>query len=206
MLLFQSGERTWPASAVHDTVAAVLRDPEFRRSLQRSLGDVIMLWLAEWFGRLQRFVKQLPSARVIAIGFVALLVVAVVARLVIAARARSEDRERLVRRRGSSVTDDPWQSAEDLLAQGRHEEAAHAMYRGVINGMALSEKIRLDPSKTSGDYARELRRRGSSSFVPFRAFVQRFDVAVYGHGGCDAGALQDLRALSAPFRAKVRAA
>ena len=206
MLLLQIGERTWPAGAVHDTVAAVLRDPAFGRSLQRSIADVLMLWLVEWFGRLQRYVKHLPSARVVVIGVAALIVLGVVTRLVLAARARPDDTHRLVRRRGGTVHDDAWLAAEELMTAGHFEAAAHALYRGVTAGLALNDRLHLDPSKTSGDYARELRWQGSSSFEPFRAFVKRFDVAVYGHGGCDADAVRNLRALSAPLRAKSRAA
>ena len=206
MFLFQGAERVWPAGAVHDTVAAVLRDAAFRRSMQRSLADVISLWLAEWFGRLARFVRLAPSARSVAIALVILIVVGVASRALIASRARGEEAERLGRRRGTAATDDPWQAADELLARGQFEAAAHAMYRGVLNGLTQGERVRFDPSKTSGDYARELRRRGASSYAPFRAFVQRFDVAVYGHGGCDADAVVELRALATPFRAKARAA
>ena len=206
MLLLQSTARTWPATAVHDTVARVLREAAFRRSVQQSFADVFMLWLADWFGRFMRIIKHVPSGRSIAIGLGALIVIAVVARAVLATRARGESAERTGRRRGGVAGDDPWQTAEQLMSQGRYEEAAHAIYRGVLNGLTLGERVRLDPSKTSGDYARELRRRGSSSFVAFRAFVRRFDVAVYGHGGCDSAALMELRELSAPFRAKARVA
>ncbi|MEP6620030.1 MAG: DUF4129 domain-containing protein [bacterium] len=206
MLLLQSAQRAWPAAAVHDTVAAVVRDAEFQRSLQRSIADVIMLWLAEWFGRFMRFIRHAPSARTIAIGVVILIVITVAARLIIAARARDDGKGRASSRRGSVSSDDPWVVAERLIAEARFEEAAHALYHGVLAGLALNERIRLDPSRTSGDYARELGRRGSSASGPFRSFIRRFDVAVYGHGGCDADAVSELRELSIPFRARARAA
>jgi hypothetical protein len=75
----------------------------------------------------------------------------------------------------------------------------------VLESLARSEHLRLDPSKTSGDYARELRTRGSSSHAPFRAFGRRFDVAVYGHGGCDEAAIAELYRLAAPFRPRAGA-
>jgi hypothetical protein len=102
--------------------------------------------------------------------------------------------------RGGRTGEDPWRAADALLAAGRLEEAAHALYRGVVESVARAEKLRLDPSKTSGDYARELRGRGSARLSPFRAFARRFDVAVYGHGGCDAEALSELARLAEPFR------
>jgi len=191
---------------VHDTVQAVLRDPAFRRSLRRSLADRMLLWMSEWFERLMRLSKHMPSTRSFALAFVALIVLFVVVRLIIAASARDDRAERATHRRGAVSADDPWQAADALSAQGRYEEAAHALYRGVILSLGRLERLRLDPSKTSGDYARELRRRGAVSLVPFREFTRRFDVVVYGHGRADAAALAELRELSAPFHARARAA
>ncbi len=185
---------------------AVLRDPAFERSLRSSIADRMLLWLVEWFDRITNVLRNLPSTRSIALGFVALLVLLVIARFVIAARARSDRVEGPGRRRGAHATDDPWQVAEAFAAQGRYEDAAHALYRGVIVSLGRDERIRLDPSKTSGDYARELRRRGAASLTPFRAFTRRFDVAVYGHRACDAPAFAELSELSSPFRHRAKAA
>jgi hypothetical protein len=160
----------------------------------------------EWLDRLGTLFKGMPSTRSLALVFVALLVLFVVARFVIAANAKEGGVARSSKRRAGASATDPWQTAETLIAQGRFEEAAHALYRGVIGTLGREERLRLHPSKTSGDYARELRRRGSGSLAPFRSFTRRFDVAVYGHGGCDAEALDELRTLSAPFRPQVRAA
>jgi hypothetical protein len=191
---------------VHDTVQTVLRDQAFRRSLRRSLADRMVLWMAEWFDRLMKLFKHMPSTRSFALAFVALIVLFVVVRLIIAASARDDRAERATRRRGAVSADDPWQTAEALADQGRYEEAAHALYRGVILSLGRLERLRPDPSMTSGDYARELRRRGAVSLVPFRAFTRRFDVVVYGRGRADAVSLAELRELSAPFRARARAA
>ena len=191
---------------MHDTVQAVLRDPAFRRSLRRSLADRMLLWISDVFERLMELSRHMPSTRSLALAFVAVIGLFVVLRLFIAASARDERAERAGHRRGAVSADDPWWSADTLAAQGRYEEAAHALYRGVISSLGRLERLRLDPSKTSGDYARELRRRGAGTLVPFRAFTHRFDVVVYGHGSADAAALADLRVLSAPFRARARAA
>ena len=202
----QAVERHWPAAAVHDTVQTVLRDPSFRRSLRRSLADRILLWLFHWLDRVARAVKHFPSGRSLGLAFVALVVLFVLTRLVIATRARAEMSNGARRARGAISLDDPWQAAEGFLADGRYEEAAHALYRGVVLSLGRDERLRLDPSRTSGDYARELRRRSSSALVPFRAFTRRFELAVYGHGGADATALGELLELSVPFRRRARAA
>ncbi len=202
----QVAERSWSASAVHDSVQAVLRDPAFHRTLRRSLADRLMLWLAEWWTRVSRLLAHMPSMRSFGLALVALIVIFVVVRLVIAARQRDAGVVRHVTRRGSSATEDAWLQADRLAEAGHYEEAAHALYRGVLVALGRSERLRLEPSKTSGDYARELRRRGSAAHGPFRTFTRRFDIAVYGHGGCDADAFVALRELSTPFYANARAA
>lgn len=202
----QVQERVWPSGAVHDTVRAVLRDAAFRRSAQASIADHLMVQLLEWLTAFMRVVRGLPSMRAIAVGVVALIVLFVVVRSIMLARARDEAVGTQRSRRGVVHADDPWTLAERLVAEGRHEEAAHALYRAVITAVARSERLRMDPSKTSGDYARELRRRGASSLTAFRAFTRRFDAVVYGNAGATAAHLHELRALSAPFRPVPRAA
>jgi hypothetical protein len=205
-VIIQVVARSWPADAVHDTVEAVVRGSAFRRSLQSSLAERLFAWLNEWFGRLFHAIAGRSSGRTIALVFVGVLVLLIVARLVLAAQARDADAFAQSRGPRGRAGADPWREAERLLAAGRLEEAAHALYRGVLLGLARDERIRLDPAKTSGDYARELRARASASQSPFRTFVRRFDVAVYGHGECDLDAVQELRRLAEPFAPRARAA
>lgn len=192
--------REWPAAAVHDTVASVVRARVFQRSLQMSLAQRLYRWVADGIDALVEFLRGSGPARWVAIGFTVLLVLAVVARFLLAARARDADigGDEQGGRRGSG--EDPWRAAERLAAAGQLEEAAHALYRGVVEGIARTDRLRLDPSKTSGDYARELCARGSARLSPFRLFARRFDVAVYGHGGCTAEAIAELSRLAEPFR------
>jgi hypothetical protein len=205
-VILQVVPRVWPADAVHDTVDAVVRAAAFRRSLQSSLAERLVRWFGEWLRRVFHVLDGMASARAIALGLAAALVVVVVARLVLAARARDQDAFALSRASQARSGEDPWRAADRLAAEGRFEEAAHALYRAVLAGLAQTERLRLDPSKTSGDYARELRARGAASYAPFRAFAHRFDVAVYGHGRCDAGLIDDLGRLARPFAPRSRAA
>jgi hypothetical protein len=200
----QAIEREWPAPAIHDSVRAVLRDPVYRRSLRRSFADSVMVWLQEWLERLARHARDLPSLRTVALVLVAMLVLFVVVRTLLS--VRDDEGQRRSRRRSASSADDPWTVADSLLQAGRYEEAAHAIYRGVILTIGRAERIRVDPSRTSGDYARELRRRGSGSVPAFRAFTRRFDAAVFGHEGCTRESLDELMRLSLPFRPAARAA
>jgi len=202
--LLQASE--WPPSAVHDTVDAIARGIEYRRSIRQSLLDRAFLWLAQGIERLVDFIRHLPSSRAIGLTILGIIVVLIVVRLVIAALARDETGTRTRRRKGAVAGEDPFVEANRLAAEGRFEDAAHALYHGVLLSLARTDRVRLDPSKTSGDYARELRARGSASYQPFRAFSRRFDVAVFGHGGCDAALIDDLRRLAAPFAPRARAA
>jgi hypothetical protein len=204
--MLQVVPRVWPAEAVHDTVQAVVRGSAFRRSLQSSLAERLMQWMGGWFRRVFGFLDGVTSLRTIVVWLVGLLVLAVVVRLVLAARARDDDASATSRSARVRRGEDPWRAAERLLAEGRFEDAAHALYRGVLVSVAQAERVRLDPSKTSGDYARELRARGAPSLPAFRAFVRRFDAVVYGHAGTDAASLQELSRLASPFAPRARAA
>ena len=204
--MLQVVPRVWPADAVHDTVHAVVRGEAFRRSLQSSVADRLLRWLGDWFQRLFGFLDGVTSLRTIVLWLVGLLVVLIIARLVLAARARDELAGDALPSERARRGEDPWRAADRLLAEGRFEEAAHALYRGVLASVAHAERLRLDPSKTSGDYSRELRARNASSLAAFRAFVRRFDVVVYGRGAIDAASLQELTRLASPFAPRARAA
>ncbi len=205
-MLVQTAERTWPPGAVHDSVRAVLRDPAFRRSLRRTLIDRLMVWIMEWLSRLERAARHLPSLRSIGLTLVALIVLFVIVRTLLGARERADETNQRLRRRGANTQENPWEVADQLTSQGQFEDAAHALYRGVLLTISRTERIRLDPSRTSGDYARELRRRNASSVTMFRAFTRRFESAVYGHERCTADVLIELRSLAEPFRPRARAA
>jgi len=200
VILLQTALRAWPPAAVHDTVAAVVSGRAFQRPLQLSLAQRLLRWLADWIDALVDYLRASGPARWIAIGLTSLLVVLIVARFLLSVRARADDLEGDDGVRRGRAGEDPWRAAERLAASGRFEDAAHALYRGVVESLARSDRVRLDPSKTSGDYARELRARGSPRVSAFRAFARRFDVAVYGHGGCSAQSIAELAHLAAPFR------
>lgn len=200
MIWLQAAQRAWPPAAVHDTVAAVVNGPAFRRSVQLSLAQRLLRWVMDGIDALTEYLRGSAPARWTAIAFTVLLVVLIIARFVMAARARAEESGVEHRTRRGRTGEDPWRAAERLAAAGQFEDAAHALYRGVVESLADSDRLRLDPSRTSGDYARELRARGSARLPAFRAFARRFDVAVYGHGVCDAGSIAELSRLAEPFR------
>lgn len=199
-MLLQVAQRLLPPADIHDTVSSVVSGPAFRKSLQMSLAQRLYRWIAEGITTLVDYLRGSGPARWVAIGLTVLLVVLVVARFLLAARARDGLDDAGGAGTRGRPGEDPWRAAERHLAAGRFEDAAHALYRGVVESVARVERVRLDPSKTSGDYARELRARGSARLAEFRAFARRFDIAVYGHGDCDAGAIAELSRLAEPFR------
>jgi len=184
---------TWSRAAIHDTVAAIARQPAYRRDLGSSLLDRILQWIYEAYRRFADALAGVPHARLLATVAASAVIGLVVARLVYANRLRTAvvDLPNGARRRITSEAD-PWGEAEALAAAGRFTDAAHALYRGVLVVLASHKLVRLHESKTSGDYARDLRRRGAPAYSSFRRFGQRYDRIIYGTGECSGPDYQTL--------------
>ena len=184
----------WSAGAVHDTVGALLRDAGYHRSFWSSVAGRILVELARLVMKVFEALSHIPGGKATVLTFIAVILLLIVARLFLAAEW-SDDL--LLRRRRAGVIasrHDPWAEAERLAATGDFMGAAHAIYQAVLRRLAASERIRLHASKTSGDYVRELRRRGSPLAMPFQRFGRRFDRVVFGTGVCTAEDFQSLRA------------
>ena len=188
------GLEQWGAGAVHDTVGALLRDAGYHRSFWSSVAGRILLELGRLLIWTLNAMSGIPGGRTTVLSVIAILLLLIVGRLFLAAEWSDEllfRRKRL----GAGVTRmDPWADAQRLAAAGDFMGAAHALYQAVLRGMAASERIRVHASKTSGDYVRELRRRGSPRTAPFQRFGRRFDRVVFGKGVCTAEDFEALRA------------
>jgi hypothetical protein len=173
-------------------VAAIARQPAFAQSVAQSLLGRFVQFLMRRIAELFQFFHDTPGARPVVIGLAVVAVLAIAARIVVAAKVRDAElrfaRSRVAR--GSHI--DPLESARALAASGRHVEAAHALYAAVLDRLASRGWIRFHTSKTSGDYARELRLKGLPAHATFRAFATRFDHLIYGLGTCDADQFDDL--------------
>ncbi|HEY7236660.1 MAG TPA: DUF4129 domain-containing protein [Gemmatimonadaceae bacterium] len=194
--------RVWPRTAIHDTVAAIVQQKAYRRNVATSLFDRLLQWLWDTLASLIEGLRGVPHGRVVATVAFGVILLLVSARLLYSARLRStEAGESLIGFSSGSSVGDPWREAEQLASSGRYTEAAHALYRAALAMLEAKGLVRLHESKTSGDYARELRRRGAPAHTPFRRFGARYDRIIYGTGSCDAaeyGALlDDARALAA---------
>jgi hypothetical protein len=188
-----------PAEAVHDAIAAVFRQSAYDRSLRETLLSRALAWLGSVVGWLREAVTGSPVAYWTAITLLALVVALVLGRLAYVAYATREASTRRAAgggRRAAGAAREPWELAQELSAAGRYTEAAHALYRALLEWLAARERLRLHPSKTAGDYARELRARSSGAFARFRDFARAYDLVVYGLGECDRERYERLHALA----------
>lgn len=178
---------TWTRVAIHDTVAALIRQAPYRRDVQRTLLDRLTRWIGEVIDSFFTGIRGIPHGREVAVIAAAVLVILIAGRMLYARRLRARDVEVVA---GTSVDSrvlaDPWREAERLAKAGQFTEAAHALYRSVVAALATRDLIRPHASKTNGDYARELRWRSAPAEVPFRRFGARYDRIIYGTGVCDA--------------------
>jgi hypothetical protein len=185
--MLAQGIEPWKSAAVHDTVAVLLQDAAYRRSFWSSLGGRLLTELGRFIVWLIEMIRGIPGGKVTVLTVIAVVILLVAARLYLAAGPGDDQ---LWRRKGIGTVRgtrrDPWADAEALAAAGDYMAAAHSLYQAVLKQIAATERVRLHSSKTSGDYARELRRRGSPVAGPFQAFGRRFDRVVFGAGVCTA--------------------
>ncbi len=76
-------------------------------------------------------------------------------------------------------------SPKRLAASGAYTDAADALDEALLDRVSARVPLRLDPSKTAGDYARDLRRTAPTVFGPFREFARGYEVVIYRLGSCD---------------------
>lgn len=182
----------WPAADIQDSVAAIMSQRPYQRSVRTTLLDRLFEWFADLVRRIFSEISAIPNAKWIVLGAAVLAVVALALRFWLGGEA--EGRRRLARRDTIVGGGDPWVEADRLAAAGDYTEAAHLLYRGVLERLAAIEQVRVHPSKTSGDYARDLRLKGSPAHGEFRQFGRRYDRVLFDLGTCDAetyGVLRD---------------
>jgi Domain of unknown function (DUF4129) len=193
-------------TTIRHAVDSVFRTPEFNRfSLWSKLWEWVGHVLQRAAAALQPFFSALrgsPPLFWTVIVILAVMLVAVVVRLVYLWYER--ERRRAAGGRWESVprqhaAGDPWLVAQELAAAGNFTDAAHALYLALLQAAARQQQIRLHPSKTMGDYRRELRSRSSSLFGRFRDFARSYETVIYGIGSCDRERYERLHALALPI-------
>ncbi len=176
---------------------------------QTTLLQRFFIWLAQVFRALGALLRDALGAVSESTALSWLVVVlAVVMSVAITARILYLWQLRRIREAASPVrfgdtwfggAGDPLAAAEEAAKRGNFTEAAHALYRALLTAIARTHQIKLHPSKTVGDYGRELRAKGSSLFTRYREFGRDYETVIYGVGTCDRERFERLYAAAAPM-------
>jgi hypothetical protein len=178
-------------------VRSVFSQREYHRSILRSLWDLLLERVWRFFAELFSAVGSSTAARTVSIAVVVVILLFIAARIVLSFAGSGLGLTRIGSSRGAfGSSGDAWAEAQRLAAAGDFTSAAHALYAGLLRGLAARDQVRVHPSKTVGDYARELRRRSSTVLAPFRDFARNYEVVVYGLGYCDRDRYERLHALA----------
>lgn len=170
----------WTANQIHDTVAAIARQPKYATSSRASIANRVAIAVFRWIRDVFEQIKAWPDTKYV------LIVAAIAVILVVAVRIAIEARleEHRSAGRGLRALDggvrDYWALAAELDAAGKYLEACHAIYFAALGAMSRAGIVRFHASKTSGDYARELRTRASPQAAEFSQFARQFERCAYG--------------------------
>jgi hypothetical protein len=189
-----------PEAAIRDTLAEVFRHAEYARAAQATIGDRIRNWIMMMVSRLFGEAEKHPIIFQTARALVIIIALAIIARSVYLAWQRAKLRAEALANGaggpGHEKLGDAWQLAQRYAKEGRYTEAAHALYWHLLELLAKRENIILHPSKTVGDYGRELRNTSSRLFGNYRDFARTYEVVIYGLGICDRERYDRLLALA----------
>jgi hypothetical protein len=185
--------------AVHDTVAAIARQTAYERTMGESAWQRISQWIWRAIQSLFDFFRGSQTGRHVTVALVVLLVVAIAVHFILAAHAARSDVVAADAGPSRGRATDAWREAERLAAGGRYTEASHGLLLALLSAFAQRGEVRLHASKTAGDYARELARRGSTSRGPFQQFRRRYDAVIFGTGTVDADEYAALLRDAAPI-------
>ena len=202
--MFQSAAPI-PEEQIRRAVEEVFRASALRKS---TFWSRLKEWLSQMWDRfwdaLDSALRSTGAARpvsilIITLGSIAIL--AIIARMIWLWRERGREGARGIRWMPTSFFggDDPWALAQSLAAGGDYTAAAHALYSALLEAAARGQQVRLHPSKTAGDYARELRSRRSQIFSRFREFARHYEVVIYGDQMCDRERYDRLFELAVPM-------
>lgn len=197
---------SWPAPAVHDTVAAIARQAAYERNVGRTAWQDFWTAVLRAIKSMFDFFRGSAAGRHVTLVLVGLLVAAIVIHFILAALAARDAPAAADARPARERGTDAWREAERLASAGQFTEASHALLAALLSGFAQKGEVRLHASKTAGDYARELARRGSPARAAFQQFRRRYDAVIFGTGTCDAAGYAALLRDAEPILSRSRAA
>jgi hypothetical protein len=170
----------WTAKQIHDTVAAIVRRPAYATPVRQSILGRVLTTVFRWIRDLLEQIKSWPDARYVLIAAVAVIVIVIAGRIVIGQKMEARRRAGMGLHAIGGERRDYWALAAELDAAGNYVAACHALYIGVLDALSRTGALRHHASKTSGDYARDLRQRQSPVANEFAAFARQFDRSVFG--------------------------
>ena len=186
-------------------MAAVFRQGAFAKRQPSWIARKI----AQFFEWLWDLLRQFGGARssspavfwtvIVIIAAVAIAIIARLAWVSYRRRIQGIDARPAPHGAGTAAQGDPWIAAQQHAARGDFTSAAHSLYLALLNAIARRGLIRLHPSKTVGDYVRELRARSATVFTRFREFARAYETVVYGTGTCDQERYETLQRLALPI-------
>lgn len=168
----------WTNRQIHDTVAAIAREHAFAGAGQ-SIASRFFRYLLDRIQDLFELARGSLDARLIVYAAIGAILLIIVARI-FADRRLAEQRARRAPGRVGRERRDYWARARELAEQARYADAVHALYAAILESLTVAAAVRFHASKTGGDYARELRARGSPVASEFRAFIRDYDRTMYG--------------------------
>jgi Domain of unknown function (DUF4129) len=180
--------------AVRDTIARIVLERGYRRTLSSTLLSRALDWLGNLIRDLFERATASRGTYIIALGAIALVALTAVMRAIVLARARRQ----AASQRENAVTSAQLQAeAQGLAAQGAYLQAANTLYTAVVVRLAEQKRVRRHPSKTVGDYWRELRSVSDEKTAAYAAFARVYEIVAYGDKLCDASRYAQLEQLSA---------
>ena len=191
--------QSWPVSAVHDTVAAIARQAAYERTIGQSALQRIWSAIGRALNALFQFFRGSETGRHVTVALVVLIVAAIAIHFILATLAARNDVVAADANPARVRAADAWRDAERLAAAGQFTDASHALLAALLSAFAQRGEVRLHGSKTAGDYARELARRGSPARSAFQQFRRRYDAVIFGVGTCTADEYAALLRDAAPI-------
>lgn len=183
-----------PPDSVRETLAAVFAQRDYHRPLRRSVWQYLV---GVWNDAMRAFFsafREIPWVKWAVIGAALVIIATIVARVLFVRRLRRTP-ERTSH--PSATVTDPWIVSRAHAAAGRYVEAVHALYLALLESVALTDRLALDPAKTVGDYSRELRAASSRTLPVFREFARVYEPVVWGSRDCDRKCYDTLAAIAA---------
>jgi hypothetical protein len=89
-----------------------------------------------------------------------------------------------------------WRQSDELARKGRFLEAVRTLYLAVLALLHQAALIRYERTRTNGEYADQLRRKGTPTHRPFLGLTGLFELKWYGQRSCQAADYQAFRELA----------